>query len=189
MDKPIFHACKLNGSYESISEAAPFLSENNERQWLTQGYYFWIEDIELAHWWGSSAIKGDYAILTAKLNLDAENHAYLDLIGSPLHIKYLKKLISIYLNKMTTSFGARYEPTISEVIAHYRKNARINPDLFPFIGISCCDDSKAMQRRFINCGKSKDVIALNDRHQICIFAGYEDVIQDKVISHPEQWCA
>ena len=71
MDKPIFHACKLEGGSEVIIKTAPFLSENNKRQWLTQGYYFWIEDIDLAHWWGSNSVKGDYAILTAKLNLDS----------------------------------------------------------------------------------------------------------------------
>jgi len=189
MDKPIFHACKLEGGSEVIIKTAPFLSENNKRQWLTQGYYFWIEDIDLAHWWGSNSVKGDYAILTAKLNLDSTDLSYLDLISSPLHIKYLKKLISKYLNKMSKSCGNRYEPTISEVIDHYREKAKDIPEVFPFIGISCCDDSKTMQRKFINCGNSKDVIALNERHQICIFSGYEQLIQEKEILHPTQWCA
>ena len=39
-------------------------------------------------------------------------------------LKYLKKLISKYLNKMSKSCGNRYEPTISEVIDHYREKAK-----------------------------------------------------------------
>ncbi|MGB1030872.1 MAG: hypothetical protein ACPGVW_14105, partial [Pseudoalteromonas marina] len=84
MDKPIFHACKLEGGSEVIIKTAPFLSENNKRQWLTQGYYFWIEDIDLAHWWGSNSVKGDYAILTAKLNLVCKVRKYFKHCAHPL---------------------------------------------------------------------------------------------------------
>lgn len=191
MDKPIFHACELNGDPDHILNVAPFLSEDNDRQWLTQGYYFWIEDVDLAHRWGSKSVKGDYVILHASLELETEEHKhnYLDLISSPLHIKYFKTLIGAYLNEMKEKLGRKYEPTISEVINHYRILAEEDFDAFPFIGISCCDDSTAMKRKFINSHHSKELLALNERHQICIFKGFESTIQNKIIAHPEKWCA
>lgn len=42
-----YHTCKTEGGWSYIRGNAPFLSEPNNRQWLTQGYYFWTDVIIL----------------------------------------------------------------------------------------------------------------------------------------------
>lgn len=186
LDKDLYHTCEANGGPGIVAEHAPFLSQNNARQWLTQGYYFWIEDIHFAHVWGRQSINGDYAIVRSKVKFGDEDH--LDLIGSPLHIRYFKSLISKYLEKMKAEFDERYEPTVHEVIAQYRKWAEKKPDLFPFKAISCCDDSKHLKRKFIK-PNSEEMLALNERQQLCLFQGNRDLIHEKELVHPEDWCA
>lgn len=186
LDKDLFHTCEVQGGPEAVNLKAPFLSENNARQWLTQGYYFWIEDDNLAHDWGKHSIGGDYAILRVRVDLEPKEN--LDLIGSPKHINHFKKLISRYLEKMRNATGGQYNPTVHEVIAHYRLMARDNNTVFPFKAISCSDDSKNMKRNFIKSGKG-EALPLNNRQQICIFEGNEDVIVFKEIIHPKSWCA
>ncbi len=186
LDKDLYHTCEANGGPDIVAKQAPFLSVNNERQWLTQGYYFWIEDIRFAHFWGKNSVKGDYAIIRSKVKLD--DGEYLDLIGSPLHISYFKALISKYLEKVRKELDSRYDPTVHEVIAHYRKWAEKQPSLFPFKAISCCDDSENLKRKFIKPG-GRERLALNERQQLCLFKGNEDSIHEKELVHPEDWCA
>lgn len=44
-----YHTCKVDGGWRHILKNAPFISEPNNRQWLTQGYYFWTDSNHFAH--------------------------------------------------------------------------------------------------------------------------------------------
>ncbi|MDD2582996.1 MAG: hypothetical protein PHR66_13485, partial [Desulfuromonadaceae bacterium] len=52
------HTCSKKNGKAFILENAPFLSEYNETgkvlKFLGTGYYFWDDNIEMAHNWGRS---------------------------------------------------------------------------------------------------------------------------------------
>jgi hypothetical protein len=187
MDVPIktlevFHTCKQDGGPDHVLTSGPFLSENNTRQWLTQGYYFWVADIENARHWGQVSIDGEYAIIKAKVSFEEEQ--ILDLIGAPLQIKAFRTMLAKFMEVMKRQLGDRYEPTVSECVKYFR-----SLDRFPFQGILAAEEQRATspRRKFIDA--ADNVIALNARHQFCLFEGAELLIIEKRIVQPEAWAA
>lgn len=178
----LFHACRQDGGADHVKANSPFLSEDNSRQWLTQGYYFWVEDIALAEQWGKSSVKGEYAIVRVKAQFS--EHEILDLVSSPAHINAFKTLISRFMEEMKTKHGGKYNPTVSECIRYYRALQR-----FPFKGIIAAEEPRRemVRRKFI--ANAENVIALNHRQQFCLFAGYKDIIVEKCVVRPAEWAA
>lgn len=178
----LFHTCRQDGGVEHVKVNAPFLSEDNSRQWLTQGYYFWVQDISLARHWGESSVSGEYAIVKVRAQFGEKE--ILDLVSSPEHINTFKKLISRFMEEMKKKHGRKYNPTVSECIRYYR-----NLKKFPFKGILATEEPRpeAVRRRFI--AQAENVIALNPRQQLCLFAGFEDIIVEKCIVIPAEWAA
>lgn len=176
----LFHACRQDGGPEHVKANSPFLSEDNRRQWLTQGYYFWVEDIALAEEWGKSSVTGEYAIVRVKAQFS--EHEILDLVSSPAHIKVFKTLIARFMEEMKTKHRGKYHPTVSECIRYFRFLQR-----FPFKGIIAAEepDRKMVRRKFI--ARAENVIALNSRQQLCLFAGSENIIVEKCIVRPADW--
>lgn len=178
----LFHACRQDGGAEHLKANAPFLSEDNNRQWLTQGYYFWVEDVTLADKWGESSVTGEYAILKARAQFSERD--ILDLVSSPAHINTFKKFLARFMEEMKKKHDGKYNPTVSECIRYYRQLGR-----FPFKGIRAAEEPhpKSVRRRFIET--AENVIALNPRQQLCLFAGFEHLIVDKCIVRPAEWAA
>ncbi|MBZ9786419.1 hypothetical protein LB456_03025 [Psychroflexus sp. CAK57W] len=46
---------------EDVEKLGPFLCKR-ENAWLHNGYYFWDQDIDIAHWWGEKGYRGSYII-------------------------------------------------------------------------------------------------------------------------------
>lgn len=178
----LYHACEQTGGIDSVSVNAPFLSEDNARQWLTRGYYFWVEDIVPAQQWGANSVKGSYAIV--KCDAEYAEEDILDLVSSPLHIKAFKSMLSQYMNVMREKCGCEFDPTVSECINYFRSK-----NLFKFKGIIAAEeqDPAARRRKFIK--SAGNFIALNARQQFCLFEGSEDIIMNKCIVEPAAWAA
>ncbi len=180
-----FQTCEDKGLHQDIVQASPFKSEQNKRQWLTQGYYFWIEDIELAHLWGRFAKRNSYVIV--QYNLDFSDFGpILDLISSPKQIRFFSELLNRLLTRLRTEKEC-VELTVSDVINYYKKLHSEGKMEFPFKGIKCCDEQTKRQLRFRYTDKKgclEETIALNNRHQICLFEIDEKVIKDKSLTFP-----
>ena len=74
---------------EYVRKNGPFIC-TDERAWLHDGYYFWDEDITLAHFWGKSKLRKKYIICKTYYNL---NERCWDLYGK---FKHRQELIKIY---------------------------------------------------------------------------------------------
>ncbi len=68
-----------------------------ENTWLGDGFYFWQEFIELAHWWGETHRKGNYIICQAECDFD--EFKCLDLVGEMTHVRLFQNAIQIMRSK------------------------------------------------------------------------------------------
>lgn len=184
-----YQTCEQGGGYHHVYDNSPFISEDNPKQWLSQGYYFWIEDKELAFTWGRVAKKNIYSIVEYELDL-SKSGQILDLIGSPNAINYFKSLIRDYLDKVHT-IKDKNNPlkgvSISGIIRYYRAEAAQGKCKFPWTGIKCCDIDTRLQLKFRR--DKQECLALNNRHQLCLFDINEEVISRKTLIHPAEWIA
>lgn len=77
----LFHTCK---NQNLGCSPLPFKARANGKQWLGEGYYFWVESLFFAEKWGeqSPSYKDcGYAVLQYKLTINRD--CLLDLVGSP----------------------------------------------------------------------------------------------------------
>lgn len=95
--------------YLQVEEKGPFKCRW-ENTWLGDGYYFWQEFIELAHWWGQTHRNGQYIICEAHCDFDEKR--CLDLVGDMSHVRQFKEAVHVLkINKKITN-----ETTVSRVI-------------------------------------------------------------------------
>ncbi len=154
-----YHTCKKTND---VLEKAPFLSGCSDRIWLTQGYYFWTDDIYHAHKWGKSSIEGNYSIVKCLINLDEEKDELLDLVGNISQQIYFDALIKKFMKEFKDE-----NITIRAVIMFLRNKALKNSEIFPFITIKAKDEYNEERYSFIDYGSAK--IRLLERHQLCVF--------------------
>ena len=95
-------------NYLQVEENGPFpcIWENT---WLGDGYYFWEEFIELAHWWGVNHRNGSYIICEAECDF---NNKCLDLVGDMSHVRLCRDAISI----MKKQGKINHQTTVSRVL-------------------------------------------------------------------------
>ncbi len=65
----IFQTLEDRENPDKIEEFGPFPC-TNDLAWMGEGYYFWEADVNLAHWWGETAHKGNYIICESQYTLD-----------------------------------------------------------------------------------------------------------------------
>ncbi len=63
--------------FQTLNDENPDNVENNgpfpckkENAWLHNGYYFWDQDIDVAHWWGEKGYNGSYIICESYFQYD-----------------------------------------------------------------------------------------------------------------------
>jgi hypothetical protein len=181
----VFHACATTGGPQKVFEGAPFHSDRNRKQWLTQGYYFW-RGKSLAKLWGETSYDNNYAILKAELQL-TENELF-DLSSNTEHIEYFDKQLSRFMNHMRRVLGQRYNPTVSACLEYIRSKSKVHKEIFPYIAIMAIEEALNSTKHPFVEGRS-NVIALNKRVQVCLFEGFEDRIIYGELIYPDAWVA
>ncbi len=58
-----FHTVINKGSPETILQEAPYLSRDDLSSYLSQGYYFWDNDLRRAEEWGKEKYGDNFLIL------------------------------------------------------------------------------------------------------------------------------
>ncbi|MFZ2727024.1 MAG: hypothetical protein WAX77_12280 [Methylococcaceae bacterium] len=180
-----YHTCKTDGGIHHIWKNAPFISEPNNRQWLTQGYYFWTDNCHFAHKWGENSIKGEYAIIECLIEI--EKNLLLDLVGSVDDQLRFEELINIFKQRFIKTKSPE-TPTVSEVLAFYRRQVERtnNKDIFPYKAIKAQDKYHKSEFAFIKNSKPS-YLPLVTRQQLCLFDFAVDCIKNKNIIHPESF--
>lgn len=91
------HTCDSKGDISDIAEIeahGPFLSTHTEPhkpKMLGTGYYFFDNNIDVAHAHGKNRYKRNYHIFEAELQLD--ENIFLDLVGNRQDMKYIQAMM------------------------------------------------------------------------------------------------
>lgn len=91
------HTCNREGSIPEIEKNGPFLSVHkteDERlhKFLGTGYYFWDNNLGMAHSHGQNNYKRSYYIFESELNLDDD--LFLDLAGNRIDMINFQEIIA-----------------------------------------------------------------------------------------------
>jgi hypothetical protein len=174
-----YHTCKTDGGWSYINSEAPFLSGSGDNQWLTQGYYFWTDSSHFAHKWGKDSYNNDYSIIECKLIMDVEK--LFDTVGSTKAQLYFEKLLIRFRNKLK-KIDPKREPTVQSVIDYWRKEAKKNIEIFPFLAIKAQDGFRGSRISFSG-GVEKMQVGIQSQ-QLCLFENGLHLLQEKKIIYP-----
>jgi len=169
-----YHSCLNKGGLEFIKTYAPFKSKP-KNQWLSQGYYFWLDRDDWAISWNKDKPEGNVVILY-NIHLDYSNdNDVFDLLGNGLHSKLLSDFAKSYMARLKTS----KEPSVGELIEVMRKNKDFN-----FKAIRVADKRKDMSLRFLNIHGRSESLDLGNPIQLCVFD--RNLVEFKKIIHPNE---
>ena len=117
---------KTRKTWVEVFKGSPHLAvtekEARKWQWLSNGYYFWLNADRFAHWWGKLWFK-QYAITKYTIKIDRTQ--LLDLITNPDHIKLFWDLMIEYQNVYDQAVEAgeaedMIEPSVCAVLTYFR---------------------------------------------------------------------
>lgn len=158
-----YHACKPDNGREFILKEAPFLSEDNPRQWLGQGYYLWTDSDYFAHQWGEFGYKGHYVIVQCRIVY--ERDAIFDLVGNVEHQLLFKKFFDAYERRIKQESLDRPK-TVAGLLNFLRNSG----DGFKFGAVKIKDQPNESHQYTINHMGKNSVVFLPERQQICFYA-------------------
>jgi hypothetical protein len=90
------HTCSKQGTIADIERQGPFLSthvaaDTKQHKFLGTGYYFWDNNIGMAHAHGQRNYKRKYYIFQAELELETE--FFLDLVGNRIDMLWFQAVM------------------------------------------------------------------------------------------------
>ncbi|MDC5466465.1 hypothetical protein NRA61_12940 [Acinetobacter baumannii] len=182
-----------------LVEDNPRIDKDDEvHQWLTDGYYFWLNSERYATWWGESILQSDYLITRYDISLDRED--VYDLIENPDDEDDFFFLIEAYLEKYEESKRKGLSdhlpvPTVSTVLHFFRKK---HPEMFPYLAVTITDnwvaepvfkyitEHKYLKMTPTSTSKSDNYRPMG-RPQICIFKEAVNHISSSLPIYPRDY--
>lgn len=126
----LYQTLQNRGNKEEVLEKAPFCC-TREDAWLGIGYYFWEEE-ELAHWWGSGNPRWSESYIICKTGLSIPQEQVLDLVGNISHISLLRYLVAEY---QKTSQAKQSPLTLPKIIKFIERTMGKGSEQFPYRAI------------------------------------------------------
>jgi hypothetical protein len=175
------HTCSKKNGREYVEKNAPFHSihdeTNNALKFLGSGYYFWDDNIEMAHYWGHMHFHCNYYIMECQLHLESD--IFLDLVGNRSHLRYFKQLIQKF-----EEYGfSRSKWTIGAFIEFLKSKEKDMPGIFPFKAIRAIDNSVAPKNKntiqFVD--NKPNYTNLDPRLVICLIEKNDVILHSKKI--------
>jgi hypothetical protein len=171
--------------YLSVEENGPFPCKW-ENTWLGEGFYFWEEFIEIAHWWGENRRGGEYIICQAECDFD---HNCLDLVGNMKDIRMFRDALSEFKNR-----GLADDKTTVARIITFMKNVVGNFNYLAIraYGINSISPDNLIGRNYVDRlifeeGK-KQYLDILPPVQICIYSKKALNLRNYRIVYPEHYC-
>lgn len=170
----LHHACACAGGAEYVLREAPFFSVYDEGSrrlpFLGSGYYFWDDNLDMAHKWGRTHYKNSYFVLEARCKISSD--LILDLVGTRKDLRFLSQI----LDQFKKSGYARGGWSISQIIEFMKRlSAEFDQGIFPFQAIRAIDHSAreaAHERiKFCNDPERGQYMLLNPRILVCFPEG------------------
>ena len=164
------HTCSSEGSISEIKNEGPFLSEHidedsKKHKFLGTGYYFWDNNIGMAHSHGQKNYKRKYFIFEAELNLIDD--LFLDLAGNRIDMLRFQEIMS-KLSEIESS-------TQSWTLAHFIEFLK-SKNKFPYRSIRAIDTSINPKEVLKFVPDRKNFINLNPIFIVCLLDKRSDII-------------
>lgn len=164
------HTCSSVGNLTKNDIKLPFLSEHIESEpskhkFLGTGYYFWDNNIGMAHSHGQNNYKRKYHIFEAKIN--SFDKSFLDLAGNRIDMLFLENFIKIC--------NVKNKETINWSLAQFIELLK-TVNKFPYRAIRAIDTS-FKPKKVIKFISSRDsYINLNPIFIVCLQDTKSDLI-------------
>ncbi len=166
------HTCKNEGGVDYVLANGPFLSEYNEQEgkipFLGEGYYFWDDNLDLAHHWGRVHYRSKYLVLEADLRFAQDE--VLDLVGSRQDMRYLQEIRNALADRGLIE-GDWEMSKIITLLRQLESQMGKEAALFPFEAIRVVDHSmmgdKQIPAKFVSARDNFTLI--NPRIIVCMF--------------------
>lgn len=181
---------------EHVSYIPHFAKETaNNEQWLTSGYYFWLNSIKFAQDWGVNRFaKNGKSYSITGYHLRFSNNQVFDLISNTDHELLLEKYFKIYdkhYKKCLAEGKSVKKPSVATVLAFFRT---LSIKSFPFKAIAITDKWTDHKKK-VASKKVKMISSDNDKHtyqpvgrpQICVIEDIHSFIQAKEPCFPEEY--
>lgn len=196
---PGFHTCSQNGGYESVRSGIPFISDNSEDQWLTQGFYFWSHSAKFAKKWIPAEYRGKNNKTRVKraigeFELSLHQDSIWDLVGNSRHHEELEQFSLVISRKYAKSKVKKREPSeisVNEIVSEMRCMAEKGEfkSAFPYIAVKAVDNriKDVNFYSFTASGKETIKLPIGNAQQICIFKKEEGNIKLKSFLEPHEY--
>jgi len=164
------HACSKDGGIFEIEKNGPFLSEHIEnnpslQKFLGTGYYFWDNNIGMAHSHGQKNYKRSYYIFEAKISLDPDS--FLDLAGNRLDMLRFQEIMDrLKLIPETENWG----------LAHYIEFLK-RKKIFPYRAVRAIDTSIDPKEVVKFVPDRRNFINLNPVFIVCLLDKQTDMVK------------
>jgi hypothetical protein len=177
------HTCRDLGNFDEICASGGPLAysehdpETKKSPFLGSGYYFWDDNIEMAHFWGRSRCKNKYYIFEAELN--CSEYVLLDLVGNRKHMKWL--INAMEMLKSYNNNNPRWEiGKFIELLKRLSSENGIYKGMFPFQSVRAVDHYAKIKYKynFSEDESRPDFIDLDPRLLICVIDKNENTIKN-----------
>ncbi|WP_218699127.1 hypothetical protein [Acinetobacter harbinensis] len=191
---------KTRKTWVEVFKGSPHLAvtekEARKWQWLSNGYYFWLNADRFAHWWGKLWFK-QYAI--TKYTIKVDRTQLLDLITNPDHIQFFWDLMNEYQKVYDQAVEAGeaeelIEPSVCAVLTYFRD---LLGDGFQYKAIMAIDEWKDFKFLDPNSdfefkmapdSNQHEIFGGTKRAQICVFEQFgNDILFKKTAHFPEKY--
>lgn len=171
----IYQTLEDRNNPQDIAINGPFKCTRSDA-WLGDGFYFWENYIEHAHWWGSKGYNNNYIICSAQYD---HNPSYcFDLINNYEHLSLLEDLYHIVKAKTSKPV------LVSKIIELLKKQTTFD---FDAVRAPSQDaKSEPLYIKYKSIHKAK--IYLRPLNQICFFRKNNRLnLRDFQIIYPPQY--
>lgn len=190
-----YHTCDDTEDIDKIERGAPFRSKwkkvvdpkNPPKQpFLSEGFYFWEEDLDSAHWWGRTHCHNKYVVFRYKISV--ESARFLDLIGSIPDKRQFLKMTEMALSGGLSGYSNAKNMPVGEVLAFIRALLK---DRFPYDGVRAMDNERSQGGGKINYRPfatwSNKGTADNPQFILCLFKFSEQTLQERTVLYPTSY--
>lgn len=182
------HTSDNKGGKKYVIENVPFYSaylpNQNKVPYLGAGYYFWDDNIEMAHIWGKAQYKNNYFIVEGDLKYDDEK--IFDLVGNRRHISYFAEILEKFKEKNYNRDNWEIGKFI-EFLKDLERNDERYMGIFPFKVIKAIDNSwRNKQKSFKFVKNKKGYIYLDPRIMLCFIEKEEVNFYNRKVIEPKR---
>ena len=176
----VHHTLQDKENPDYVEGNGPFAVENIRDAYLGEGYYFWDDHLDLAHWWGEYHCQNNYIICQAEFMIQKSD--FCDLVGS--------RQDQIYFKKCIEELSVHHLP-IGAIIGILRK-LESRPDkkgVFPYNAVRAVEIQKNsfLQPLFKFSSKRSGITTLNPKIIICLLKKGEEFLKSFKIIFPNKY--